>query len=732
MSEAQAQTAGGGRPLLALVGNPNTGKTTLFNRLTGANARVGNYPGITVERTIGRTEVGGRAVDILDVPGTYSLAARSAEEQIAIDALIGRHGLPAPDLAVVVLDACNLERNLYFALQVIELGRPTIVALNMIDAAMGAGIRIDVEALSAALGVPVVPVVATHQKTTAELRAAIDEALKSHPRSSAWRWTPSEALEADLAAVDEVLGTAVPPKADRALRRAVGLWALMSIDVDDELTDAPADLRLRVLDRLKRAREAGRDIDGEIVAARFAWIDAHAADWISRVEMPRSWTDKVDGVLLHPALGFLVFIGLMFVLFQALFAWSDPLIGLVEDGFGALSGWVTATFPEGLFTDFVVGALIGGVGNVLVFLPQILLLFLFIAIMEDSGYMARAAFLMDRIMNRIGLHGRAFVPMLSAYACAVPAIMATRTMERRRDRFLTMMVLPLTTCAARLPVYTLIIAAVIPATYVAGVFNVQSLTMVALYFFGIIMALISAAVLGRTVLKGPRVPLLLELPPYRMPDVRSVARLVFSRGKVFVTEAGTVILVCTAVLWGLLTFPQTSPEIDRLSAERARVELEQGPGAPSIELLESQMSGEQLRNSYAGRLGHAIEPIIEPLGYDWKIGVAIIGAFAAREVFVGTLGVVYSVGEVDEDNPSLRKAIAEEKTAMGKPRYTPLMGLSLLVFFALACQCMSTLAAVRRETKSYRWPLLMFGYMTALAWVAAFAVYQGGKLLGFA
>lgn len=730
MSETPSKDAA---PLLALVGNPNTGKTTLFNRLTGANARVGNYPGITVERTVGRMALGdGRHADLVDVPGTYSLAARSVEEQIAIDALIGRHGVPAPDLAIIIADASNLERNLYFALQVLELGRPAVIALNMIDAAAAAGVRIDVERLSATLGVPVVPVIATQPRTLDDLRAAVNEALASRPRATEWVWTPSPGLKADLDAIDEALDGAVPAGADPQLRQAVGLWALMSIDADDELTDAPADLRLRVLDRLQRASEAGRDIDGEAIAARYAWIDRHAADWITREEVPESWTEKVDRVLLNPVAGFAVFIGLMFLLFQALFAWSDPFITLIEDGFGWLAGWTTATLPEGLFTDFLVGALIGGVGNVLVFLPQILLLFLFIAIMEDSGYMARAAFLMDRIMNRIGLHGRAFVPMLSAYACAVPAIMATRTMERRRDRFLTMMVLPLTTCSARLPVYTLIIGAVIPASYVAGVFNVQSLTMVALYFFGIVMALLAAAVLGRTVLKGPRVPLLLELPPYRLPDPRSVTRLVLSRGRVFVSEAGTVILVCTAILWGLLTFPQTTPEIDALSAERTRIELEQGPGAPSIERLESQITSEQLRQSYAGRMGRAIEPVIEPLGYDWKIGVAIIGAFAAREVFVGTLGVVYSVGEVDEDNPGLRAAIREEKTALGKPRYTPLMGLSLLVFFALACQCMSTLAAVKRETRSYRWPLLMFVYMTALAWVAAFVVYQGGRLLGFA
>jgi len=426
----------------------------------------------------------------------------------------------------------------------------------------------------------------------------------------------------------------------------------------------------------------------------------------------------------------------MFTVFQALFAWSDPAIGLIEDGFGVLSGWVSAVLGDGIAADFITGALIGGVGNVLVFLPQIVLLFVFIALLEDSGYMARAAFLMDRIMNRIGLHGRAFVPMLSAYACAVPAIMATRTMERRRDRYLTMMVLPLTTCSARLPVYTLTISAIIPAHYVWGVFNTQSLVMGAMYLFGILMALMAAAVLGRTVLKGPRVPLLLELPPYRMPDPRSVFRLVYSRGMVFVKEAGTVILVCTVILWGLLYFPRAdAPTAAAPTAAQPGaggvLDVDLGPGAPSVTAQEEDMTSQQMRNSYAGRMGRAIEPIIEPLGYDWKIGVGIIGAFAAREVFVGTLGVVYSVGEVDEENPALRDAIRAERRPDGTPLYTPLMALSLLVFFALACQCMSTLAAVKRETRSYRWPLFMFAYMTALAWVSAFVVYQGGRLLGF-
>ncbi|MCB9529782.1 MAG: ferrous iron transport protein B [Myxococcales bacterium] len=718
-------------PLVALAGNPNTGKTTLFNRLTGANARVGNYPGITVERTVGRLLGAASPIDVLDIPGTYSLVGRSPEEQIAIDAILGRHGNPRPDLVVVVADAQNLERNLYFAAQVIELGRPTLIALNMVDAAKKAGITIDAPALARALGVPVVPVVATRPDTLGALRDAITAALAAPPAPGGWRWTPDATLQADLDALLPVLGDAAPTDATPDLRRAVALWALMSIDESDELTDAPAELRLRVLDRLRDARVAGRDIDGAVIAARYAWIDAHAADWITRAEVPTSWTERVDRVLLNPVAGFFVFLAIMFTVFQALFAWSDPLIGLVEDAFGWLGERVPALLGEGIAADFVKDALIGGVGNVLVFLPQIVLLFIFVAIMEDSGYMARAAFLMDRVMNRIGLHGRAFVPMLSAYACAVPAIMATRTMERRRDRYLTMMVLPLTTCSARLPVYALIIGAIIPAHYVAGVFNTQSLVMGAMYLFGIAMALVAAAVLGRTVLRGPRVPLLMELPPYRMPDPRSVARLVLSRAKVFVHEAGTVILVCTVALWALLYFPRAPEAEAPPAAAQTAIDIPQAPGAPSVTAQEEEMSSRQLRESYAGRLGHAIEPVIAPLGFDWKIGVGIIGAFAAREVFVGTLGVVYSVGEVDEENPALRDAIRAERRPDGRPLYTPLMALSLLVFFALACQCMSTLAAVKRETRSYRWPLFMFAYMTALAWVAAFVVYQGGRLLGF-
>ncbi|MFT5152387.1 MAG: ferrous iron transport protein B, partial [Planctomycetota bacterium] len=407
----------------------------------------------------------------------------------------------------------------------------------------------------------------------------------------------------------------------------------------------------------------------------------------------------------------------------------------VEAAFGWVTEIVEANMASSLFRDFLTNGLIAGVGSVLVFLPQILLLFLAIGLMEDSGYMARVAFLMDRIMKSIGLHGRAFVPMLSGFACAIPAVMATRTMERKRDRFLTMMVVPLMTCSARLPVYTLIIAALYPPDVeVFGFAPVQGLLMVGMYLFSTIVSLVVAAVLSRTLLKGPKIPLLLELPPYRLPHIRSVLRMMWQKGSVFVKEAGGVILFCTIILWALLEFPR-EPELDQDYAG-ARAVAEQTLSGAELEErlagLSHEESGERLRKSYGGVLGQTIEPAIQPLGFDWKIGIGLIGAFAAREVFVSTMGVVYGLDKgVDEESTTLRQKIRREAYADGRPVYTPLVGLSLMIFFALACQCMSTLAAIKRETNGYRWPAFVFVYMTALAWISSWVVYQGGQLLGF-
>jgi ferrous iron transport protein B len=495
-------------------------------------------------------------------------------------------------------------------------------------------------------------------------------------------------------------------------------------------------LRETVLARRRAAAAQGREIEAEIIQGRYAWIDERAPKFLrQRTNAAPSRTDRVDRLLLHPALGFVVFLAAMGLVFQSLFSWADPLIGLIESAVAVVKEQVVAALPAGLFNDFVAEGLIEGVGSVIVFLPQILLLFFFIGVMEDSGYMARVAFLMDRLMKSIGLHGRAFVPMMSGFACAVPAILATRTMERQRDRLLTMMVVPLMTCSARLPVYSLLIAALFPPDRIFGVLPVQGLLMVALYVFSTAVALIVAAVLGRTLIKGKSVPLLLEMPPYRVPHWPSVLAAMWRKTRVFLSEAGTVILACTVVMWLLLTFPR-QPELDAQYAARIEsVEAQLPVGEERdarVATLENERAGEALRSSYGGRLGHLIEPTIEPLGFDWKIGIGLLGAFAAREVFVSTMGVVYGIGEdVDEESPALRERMAAHVHADGRPVYTPLMGLSLLVFFALAAQCMSTLAVLKRETAGYGWPAFLFVWMTSLAWVSSFVLYQGGRLLGF-
>ncbi len=703
------------RPLVVVVGNPNVGKTTLFNRLAGTNARVGNYAGVTVERRPGTLRLGSGAdavdVELLDLPGCYSLSARSAEEQIAINAVLGLGDDPTPALALVVVDAGQLIRNLYLVLQLVELEVPLVVALNMID-------EVDDEppspaAISALFGVPVVPTSARQGLGIAELETCLREGLRRPPRGRLALTYPP-ALERDLATV----AAALPPaqRATPARDRALALWALTSIDEHDELRDVDPGLRRACL-AVRRAAagdgtgDDGRDLDDEVIATRYAFLDRHAPDIHARVDQhlrKRQASERIDRVLLHPVWGFGVFLVVMLVLFQSLFSWANPAIAAIEAATAWLQSWMGDHLPAGLATDLLREGIVGGVGNVVVFLPQILLLFFFISLLEDSGYMARIAFLMDRIMKSLGLHGRAFVPMLSGFACAVPAILATRTMERQRDRLLTMMVIPLMTCSARLPVYTLIIAALFPPS--VGWVPVQGLLMVAMYVFSIVVTLLAAAVLGRTVIRGEQVPLILELPPYRIPDPRSTVRMMLERAGVFLREAGTVILACTIVLWVLLSFPRPA---------------EHPPGeAPEA------ASQHALEQSFGGRLGRAIEPALAPLGFDWKIGVGIIGAFAAREVFVSTLGLVYGIGEQDDEAIPLRERIQAERHPDGRPVYTPLVGLSLMVFFALACQCMSTLAVTRRETRSWRWPVFMFVYMTALAWVASFVVYQGGRLLG--
>ncbi len=709
---------------VVLLGNPNVGKTALFNALTGQNARVGNYPGVTVERRAAPLELDpsapgkkGSLAELVDVPGAYSLSARSAEEQITMNAALGTGGHPVPDLVVVVVDANQVPRSSYLALQLAELEIPFLIALNMSDETHDAATV--AETLSARFGVPCVATSARLDRGITELRRAIRDALAAPPRAQVTVQYPGPLLE-ELAPIEAAL-----PKANRrgSRDRALALWALLSLEADDELEGIDPQLRAMVL--ALRASSA-RDLDLDVIGARWRWLDGLLQDRESTAPLhlaKRSAAERIDRVLLHPAWGFAIFVAVMLLVFQSLFSWADPAIGLIEAGVGALQVKLASVLPAGFVTDLVTQGIVGGVGNVIVFVPQIFLLFLFVGLLEDSGYMARVAYLMDRILRALGLHGRAFVPMMSGFACAVPAIMATRTLERQRDRLLTMMVIPLMTCSARLPVYGLVIAALFPPSAAFAGVPVQGLLLVGMYVFALAMTLAATAVLGRTVVRGRRVPLLLELPPYRRPNLRAVSRMVAERCIVFLREAGTVILVCTVILWGLLTFPRHAPTEPVAPPATAQ-------HAPSP-TTESARRAVALEASYGGRLGKAIEPALAPLGFDWKIGVGLLGAFAAREVFVSTMAVVYGVGDVDDEATPLRDRMRAETRPDGRPAYTPLVGLSLLVFFALACQCLSTLAVVRRETRSWRWPAFMFGYMTALAYCASLLVYQGGRLLGF-
>jgi len=732
MSSAPAGPRADRRARVAIAGNPNTGKTTIFNRLTGAHQKVGNYAGVTVEIHEGRLQLQkSGAIDLIDVPGTYSLSARSREEELAIQAIAGLEPFKSPDLVVVVADATQLSRNLYFVLQVLELGLPCVIALNMTDMLAERGLEVDARALEGELGVRVVECSAVSGKGLPELLGAIDASLAAAGTHVPRRHT---ALESAELAEDVLAVAATVPlvwsRGSLERKRALALWALLSLEEHDELADVPPPMRACVRERREQAAAAGRTIDAEIIQARYAWIDSHLERFLKEAaNKPKSRTERIDALLLNPVAGFGIFLLLMGIVFQSLFTWASPMMGGIESVFDALADWMRGALPAGLGREFLTEGLIAGVGSVLVFLPQILMLFLFIGLMEDTGYMARAAFLMDRVMRSIGLSGRAFVPMISGYACAVPAILATRTMERQRDRTLTMLVIPLMSCSARLPVYALIIGALFPPSAVFGFVPVQGLLMVGMYLFSTLMALVAAAVLSRTLFKAKTPPLILELPPYRMPHWPSVLRMMWQRSRAFLQQAGGVILACTVILWVLLHFPRDEARDSSFETQRTALVAK----GESHSELDAREAAENMRHSFGGEVGHAIEPAIAPLGFDWKIGIGLVGAFAAREVFVTTLGVVYGAGgDVDEESATLRSKIKAESRADGKPVYTPLVGLSLMIFFALACQCMSTLAAVKRETQSWKWPVFLFAYMGVLAWVASFVVYQGGRWLGFA
>ena len=725
-------------PRVLVAGNANSGKTTIFNALTGARAKVGNYPGVTVARSSREIALpGGARAEVVDLPGTYSLSTHSPDEQVAVDEVLGRRGNP-PDAIVVVVDAGTLERGLYLVLQILETGIPVVVALNMVDEAAAAGVTVDAARLAAWLGVAVVPTVGSAGQGLEELRGGIEQAIELAPRGEVgWSGFPAP-IETAVSEVERSMHGAAFDRTPAA-RRSWAVWSLLSHTSDeDDVEGLPAAVRETVDDVRRQAAGADLNLDQELIASRYRWIEAVVAE-VRRVSPAaagtRGWTDRIDGILTHRFYGMGVFAVVMALLFEALFAWSEPFIAVIESATAALQTGVTAILPEGPLQDLMTNGVIAGVGNVVVFVPQIAMLFLFIAVLEDLGYLARVAFVIDRLMGRIGLHGKAFVPMLSGFACAIPAVMATRTIESRRDRLITMLTLPMVSCSARLPVYALVTAVVFAGdARVLGLFSAGAVVLFAMYALSVAATLGAAAVLRRTVLRGPRLPLVLELPPYRVPVWRNVGLVAWRGLRKFLVDAGTIILTMTIILWALLSYPRSAEIAERYAVERAAVEasaVEADARAEALALLDGREAGERLEYSIAGRVGRAIEPAIEPLGFDWRIGVGILGAFAAREVFVSTLGIVFGIAEADEESQSLRASLQEARHADGSPLMTPLAGVSLMVFFVLACQCMSTIGVVRRESGAWRWPVFMFAYMSVLAYVASLFVYQVGSLLGW-
>lgn len=695
---------------VALIGNPNTGKTTLFNALTGLRQRVANFAGVTVERVEGSaTLADGRRATILDLPGSYSLSAGSPDEQIALEVLLGRDDAHyRPHVVCVVADASHLERNLYLASQVIELGLPVVVALNQFDVAESQGIKIDVPALIHELGVPVIPTVAHRGEGLDPLRRALVTA--ANLPAPMRRFTLPPDVDSVLAPLQGMLERGGINYA------AAGLEALRLLGVS---RDEPHLVHVDGLtQKLEAARKAIADagyvperLESEI---RYTWIGAVLSRCVQRVERTGgSFSDRIDSVLLHRTAGPLIFLAVMALVFQSVFTWAAPVQDLFEGAAVGLGSWVGSFLPEGDLQSLVVDGVFAGVGSVIVFVPQIAILFLFIGLLEQTGYMARAAYLMDRVMRRVGLHGKSFIPMLSGYACAVPGIMATRTIDDPKDRLATIMVVPLMSCSARLPVYTLLIGTFVPALPLIPGLNLQGFTMLVMYLLGTIAALVIAFLFRRTLLRGPVRPMLLELPGYRWPSMKSLLLGVWQRCAVFLRRAGTVILSISIVLWALATYPKA--EVDDALPELVQQE-------------------QQLAHSVLGRFGHAVEPVVAPLGYDWKIGVSIVASFAAREVFVSTMGTIYGVG--GEDEGALSERLKAERKPDGSPRYTPLVAVGLMVFYVFALMCISTVAITVREAGGgalgWRWAAIQFGYMFVLAYVAAYAVIVVGRAMGFA
>lgn len=695
---------------IALLGNPNSGKSSLFNQLTGLNQKIGNFPGVTVDKRSGICVLpDGTSAEVIDLPGIYSIYPRSLDEQIVAEVLLDHHSETTPDKIVVTADATNLKRGLLLLTQITDIGLPTILALNMMDLVAKAGISYDLKKLSQRLGVPVVPINARNGIGLDELKKVLSQPLDVPEKSVFNIWDDAKAPVKELR---EKMGVDNDYEAYQFLEQPKSLKFLSK---EKQL----------VVDRI---RSSYNFFPGKFQGAETIQRYSIIQDLLNEATLKtadhswKNYSSKLDRIMTHKIWGYLIFFTILFLIFQAIFAWATVPMDFIDAQFANLSSYLNDILPAGPLTSLLTDGIVPGIGGILIFIPQIAILFAFIAVLEESGYMARVVFLMDKIMRKFGLNGKSVVPLMSGVACAIPAIMATRTIDNWKERTITIFVTPLMSCSARLPVFTILIALIVPNQMALGFFNLQGLALMGLYLLGFVAAIGSAWVMKFLIRVKERSYLIMELPTYRVPKWSNVGYTIIEKTKAFVLEAGKVIMAISIVLWVLASYGPG----DKLANARENVLNESQHLRLTEQGLEDRIAAYKLEHSYAGIIGKAIEPVIKPLGYDWKIGIALITSFAAREVFVGTMATIYSIGSVsDEDNATIKTRLKEEiNPDTGGPRFTPAVGFSLLIFYTFAMQCMSTLAVVYRETKGWKWPALQLAYMTSLAYICAFAVYQ--------
>lgn len=724
---------------VAVIGNPNTGKSTLFTALTGVHSRIGNFPGVTVEKKLGWFDCDGQRIRLIDLPGTYSLSPRSVDEMVSVDVLLGRQSDVGPvDAVVCIADASNLERNLYVFSQVMDLGLPTVLVLNMWDVALGRGVQIDLSELSRRLGTVVVPCEAHRRTNVDQVRAAIVKASQSPRQTSRDLFPP--AFQDEAIQLSEFLTQSGSARLPLALVKRL----LLDVDgpLEVELTSKSGELKSRLVATRERLKAAGCRIPAIEAKLRYAWAKETLRGVMTVPNArPATWTDTLDRWLTHKVWGLLTFCVIMFTVFQAITWAAKPAMELCEKAQAVVGDFIGGQLPPGPVRSLMIDGVVAGVGGILVFLPQICLLFLFIAVFEDCGYMARAAFLMDKLMTKVGLSGKSFVPLMSSFACAIPGIMATRTIENRRDRMVTMLIAPLMSCSARMPVYWLMVATFFPPiAWAGGWITLHGLMLFVMTFFGAVVAIPVAWLFKKTLFQGETPPFVMELPSYKRPSIAIVLHRVYDRASDFVSQAGKLILATSILIWVVSYLPNSHAVEDQLLTEIQQSEsqlTEIGQGADAeprrvevqIRLDElndrrNKIKEQLLTSSYLGQFGKFIEPAVKPLGWDWRIGIGVLASFPAREVIVSTLGTIYSQGgDVDENHAGLQSALQSATWPDGRPVYSIPVALSIMVFFALCAQCASTLMVIRREANHWGWAVFTFTYMTLLAYVAAWVTF---------